>query len=488
MNIKKTPLLLVLVLLLCLVSMPLSAADFDDVKDGDWFASAVDYCYDKGYFYGVSETSFGPYTTMNRAMIVTVLHRCAGTPEVENAGSFKDVPAEEWYTDAVAWGQATGVVAGFEDGTFRPDAPVTREQIMAFFYRYITQIAKKELPSEPDLRIYNSFYDVDTVESWAVPSVQWCTSVGVICGNDGYLKPGDDSNRAEIATILLRLDAYLANDMTTVTSAAENGGSVVPNGTFSLVNRTAVTFRAEPQKGWSVKGAVLNGDSLGAQQMYVVRTSKTPQTLTVSFKELVGDPYSGYGQLVNRSYPIPNAASYKPSDLKKVSYGNVQLRAEAANALDSMIAAFKKDHPGYTLYAQSGYRSHSTQIYLYDRQIGRQGGNKYKAGTISAVPGTSEHELGLAVDLTKDGNLPQSFGSTVQGKWLAAHCMEYGYILRYPADKEKIVGIIYEPWHFRYVGKAIAEDMKAKGVTTLEEYYGLYLNPADIDPYLPYLK
>jgi D-alanyl-D-alanine carboxypeptidase len=153
-----------------------------------------------------------------------------------------------------------------------------------------------------------------------------------------------------------------------------------------------------------------------------------------------------------------------------------------------MIADYKATYPGSTLYAQSGYRSNSTQVYLYNRQIGRQGGNVYKAGTISAVPGTSEHELGLAVDLTFDGSLVQSFGSTRQGKWLAAHCMEYGFILRYPADKERIVGIIYEPWHFRYVGLDVANDMKSLGVTTLEEYYGLYLTADQINPYLPYLK
>ena len=489
MKIKKTPLLLVIALLICLVSMPLCAADFDDVKDSDWFASAVDYCYDKGYFYGVSENLFAPNTTMDRAMIVTVLYRCAGEPDVAEEAGFTDVPADEWYTDAVAWGKASGVVAGFDDGTFRPNNAVTREQIMAFFYRYVTEIQKKELPAENDLRIYNSFYDVKSVGSWAVPSVQWCTSVGMICGDAGYIKPADDSTRAEIATILLRLDAFLADDMITITASAEKGGAVVPAGKFTLVNGTAVTFRAEAEKGWSVKGATLNGTSLGAQNMYVVRSAKDPQSLIISFKELVGDPYSGYGQLVNRSNPIPNAASYKPADLKKVKYGSVQLRAEAANALDRMIDAYKKEYPGSTLSARSGYRDHNTQIYLYDRQIGRQGGNKYKAGTISAVPGTSEHELGLAVDLVNEQNsLVQSFAYSKQGKWLAAHCMEYGYILRYPADKERVVGIIYEPWHFRYVGIDIANDMKAKGVTTLEEYYGMYLDPEDIDPYLPYLK
>ena len=82
----------------------------------------------------------------------------------------------------------------------------------------------------------------------------------------------------------------------------------------------------------------------------------------------------------------------------------------------------------------------------------------------------------------------QSFGSSRQGKWLAAHCGEYGFILRYPADKQMVTGIIYEPWHFRYVGKAVVAEMKAMGVTTLEEYYGLPLADKDITPYAPYLK
>lgn len=492
MRIKKSPLLLIFVLLMCLFSAPLSASSFHDVKDSDWFAPAVDYCYTKGYFQGVGDNSFGPNITMSRAMIVTVLYRCAGEPEVSDICDFPDVPAGAWYSDAVAWGQATGVVAGFKDGTFRPNDPVSREQIMALFHRYVKEIQKKALPTQSDLRIYNSFFDSKNVGFWAVPSVQWCTSVGMICGNAGYLSPQNDSTRAEVATVLQRLDAYLANDMVTVTSTYGDGGSIVPLGTFTLVKGSSITFRVTVNDFWQMKTADLNGTPLALQNMYVVKTNAPSQVLTVTFRKLAGNPYSGYGQLVNRSYPIPNAKSYKPTDLKTVKYSasgrNVQLRAAAADALNQMIADYKAQNPGSVLYAQSGYRSHSYQVTLYNNQINRQSGNKYKAGTISAVPGTSEHELGLAVDLTYDGSLLQSFGSSKQGKWLAAHCMEYGYILRYPANKEKIVGIIYEPWHFRYVGKDVANDMKTKGVTTLEEYYGLYLNDADITPYLPYLR
>ena len=487
MKFHKLLLVVAFSLLVLCCSVPLSAAEFNDVKDSDWFADAVDYCAEKGYFYGTSETTFEPYTTMNRAMIVTVLYRCAGEPAVNGGNSFIDVPADAWYAKAVSWGAQTKVVAGYEDGTFQPTKAVSRQEIMSLFQRYVTYLGR-DIASQKDARIFDSFYDKSKVGNWAVPSVQWCTAVGLICGNAGYINPMAASTRAEISTILLRLDSYLAGDMVTITSTYGDGGSLVPLGRFEVVKGSAITFRVSVNDRWRMKQADLDGSSLPLQDMYVVKADKPAQKLTVTFQKFVADPYSGYGQLVNRSYPIPNASSNKITDLKKVQYGNVQLRAAAADALNRMIADYKKAYPGSTLYAQSGYRTHSTQVYLYDRQIGRQGGNKYKAGTISAVPGTSEHELGLAVDLTYDGSLLQSFGSSRQGKWLAAHCMEYGYILRYPADKEKVVGIIYEPWHFRYVGKDIAADMKAVGATTLEEYYGLYLNEKDIKPYLPYLN
>lgn len=208
--------------------------------------------------------------------------------------------------------------------------------------------------------------------------------------------------------------------------------------------------------------------------------------MTVTFKKLSGDATSGYAQLVNRTYPIANAASYVPSNLASV--GSQQMQGTAATAMNNMMAAFKKTYPNLNIIAQSGYRSYTRQQTLYQNQIAKQGNNIYKAGTISAIPGTSEHQLGLAMDLSTDGTLLESFGSTTQGKWFAAHCYEYGYILRYPADKQTITGIIYEPWHFRYVGVAVATEMKQMGVTTLEEYYGLYLSSADLNPYLPYLK
>ena len=123
-----------------------------------------------------------------------------------------------------------------------------------------------------------------------------------------------------------------------------------------------------------------------------------------------------------------------------------------------------------------------------NRQINRQNGNKEKAATISAVPLTSEHQAGLAVDLSTDGTLLETFADTKQGQWLKEHCAEYGFILRYLPEKTLITGIINEPWHFRYVGSPAQAEAITESGLCMEEYFNKYLADEDLDPYLPYLK
>lgn len=190
-----------------------------------------------------------------------------------------------------------------------------------------------------------------------------------------------------------------------------------------------------------------------------------------------------YTMVINRSYPIP--ANYIAGTGELMTVEGKQMEMKAGEALTQMVAALRAT--GMSIIIQSGYRTDSDQEYLYNRQIGRQDGNKEKAATISAVPLTSEHQAGLAVDLSVDGTLLESFARTEQGKWLKAHCAEYGYILRYPAGKESVTGIISEPWHFRYVGDPdLAQDIMESG-KCMEEYFNQYLSDDDIDPYLSYL-
>lgn len=197
----------------------------------------------------------------------------------------------------------------------------------------------------------------------------------------------------------------------------------------------------------------------------------------------MGTISSEYERVINRTYTIPE--NYVGGSGELVSIEGKQLEKNAAAALEEMLLAMRNE--GLSIILQSAYRTDSDQEYLYNRQIGRQGGNEYKAATISAVPLTSEHQAGLAVDLSVDGTLTESFGSTAQGQWLHQHCAEYGFIERYPAGKERVTGIIWEPWHFRYVGSAETAQSIMNSGLCMEEYYGQELSAEDIDPYLPYL-
>ncbi|MEH6947202.1 M15 family metallopeptidase [Bacillus sp. JJ634] len=179
--------------------------------------------------------------------------------------------------------------------------------------------------------------------------------------------------------------------------------------------------------------------------------------------------------LVNKEYSLPE--DYKPADLiyPKVDFifkekiEKRMMRAEAAKALEKMFRAAKKQN--LHLAGVSAYRSHETQVSLFNNYVKRDGLENAK--TYSALPGTSEHETGLAIDVTTaDGACAAQdcFGDTAEAEWLAKHGHEYGFIIRYPEGKEHITGYKYEPWHLRYLGIEAATEIFENGIT-LEEYY-----------------
>ncbi|WP_433742678.1 M15 family metallopeptidase [Falsibacillus pallidus] len=180
--------------------------------------------------------------------------------------------------------------------------------------------------------------------------------------------------------------------------------------------------------------------------------------------------------LVNKEYTLPS--TYIPADLVRpqvaFSFGDQDIekshmRAEAASHLEKMFNAAKKE--GIELYAASGYRSYSRQDALLKAEIKSVG--EEKAVQAVAIPGESEHQSGLAMDITSKGEnmlLTEHFEQTAEGKWLREHAHEYGFILRYPKGKENITGYEYEPWHFRYVGEKAATEIYSHN-WTLEEYF-----------------
>jgi len=176
--------------------------------------------------------------------------------------------------------------------------------------------------------------------------------------------------------------------------------------------------------------------------------------------------------LVNKNHSI--SASYIPDDLVTLdlpSTRDTQLRSVAAEALVKLFDAASS--AGLNLYCCSGYRSYETQSELYDWNVSTYGVEG--AELVSARPGMSEHQLGLAMDVTSasvDFDLLESFGTTAEGQFLKNNAYKYGFIIRYPQDKTDITGYAYEPWHIRYLGVDVATDIYNSG-KTMEEYYGV---------------
>lgn len=172
--------------------------------------------------------------------------------------------------------------------------------------------------------------------------------------------------------------------------------------------------------------------------------------------------------LANATNPI---GEYTP-ELTKLE-GNQSFDSRAVDALQEFIDTARAE--GLSVYLSSSYRSYAEQQYLYNRKVNQYGGNEALAATIVAPPGTSEHQTGLCCDITdryyetKDSSLE----NTALFQWMNEHCAEYGFILRYPKDKQDITGIIYEPWHFRYVGEEAAAYIKENNLC-LEEFLELY--------------
>jgi D-alanyl-D-alanine carboxypeptidase len=181
--------------------------------------------------------------------------------------------------------------------------------------------------------------------------------------------------------------------------------------------------------------------------------------------------------IVNKQRPLEG--DYKPAEMTapnvKLRWARdaetMQVSTEIAEPLESMDKAMRQ--AGLNVELISGYRSAAFQKELYDDHVRQYG--QAEADRQSARPGTSEHQTGLVVDLgrpDKKCDLLECFGDTPEGKWLAAHAHEYGFIIRYLKDKEQHTGYMYEPWHLRYVGKELAAELHAKK-QTMEEFFGL---------------
>lgn len=188
--------------------------------------------------------------------------------------------------------------------------------------------------------------------------------------------------------------------------------------------------------------------------------------------------------LVNAKNPL--SADFAPPQIVQISESQCPVDGRIQPYLEAFLQGCRD--AGLPVYLSSGYRSYADQNYLFERKIS-QGYTYESASTIVAPPGTSEHQTGLACDITdvyRESKSWENLEPTATFQWLNEHCAEYGFILRYPKDKsglaydgsalQTVTGIIYEPWHFRYVGSEAAKYMKDNNLC-LEEFVALYQNP-----------
>ncbi len=182
-----------------------SSKKFTDIFSTDWYKNAVDYVSTKGLMKGTEETIFEPKATMTRAMLVTVLYRMEGEPEVEGGNPFDDVKEGEWYSDAIAWAAANGIVVGISETSFAPMDEITREQMATILYRYSGEYKKLDVSARADL---TSFPDYEEVSSYAEDALAWANSEGIVngsgVGEKTMLDPKGNATRAQVAALLMR--------------------------------------------------------------------------------------------------------------------------------------------------------------------------------------------------------------------------------------------------------------------------------------------
>ncbi|KAA8502270.1 M15 family metallopeptidase [Mediterraneibacter catenae] len=221
--------------------------------------------------------------------------------------------------------------------------------------------------------------------------------------------------------------------------------------------------------------AAAKEEQLTQENEQLAEELKKERAVQENTETLAGDEDGWQLILVNEDHPLDS--SYEPEKLTEISPGY-----EVDNRIVSDLRQMLDDGAaeGLSMYVTSAYRSYEQQTQTFNASMQNRLNQKmtpleaYQETSMSvALPGTSEHATGLAVDIisTEYAALDDRQGDTEEQKWLMEHCWEYGFILRYPPEKSDITGIIYEPWHYRYVGKDAAKEITEQGIT-LEEYLG----------------
>jgi len=184
---------------------------YTDVDGNAWYYPAVRLCYVNGLMGGTSDTTFAPNLNMTRAMLVTVLWRMEGSPVVSTEMKFTDVPEGQWYTNAIRWASATGIVNGTSETTFEPNSNITREQLVKVIYSYYLQVTGTQPEDYQGAMGMAGYEDAGSISSWAYSAFYWAKLNGIVQGSDGKLNPQGLATRAQVAQILYNFMSMVAD-------------------------------------------------------------------------------------------------------------------------------------------------------------------------------------------------------------------------------------------------------------------------------------
>lgn len=206
---KKMKRLVSISIVVCLVVSLMStsvfaAPKFKDVPSNQWYYKYVTGIVDKGIMSGTSNNTFSPNALVTRAQVVQTLYAMAGKPKVTKYSGFKDVASGKWYTDAINWAVSVGVVAGYHDGTYKPNEAVTRQQFATVLHSYARNVETADKNTDSRMNI-NRYSDFDSLAMFALESVSWAVAIGVISSTsttEKKLDPRGRMTRAQLATML----------------------------------------------------------------------------------------------------------------------------------------------------------------------------------------------------------------------------------------------------------------------------------------------
>lgn len=464
----------------------------DALVQGDpWYQVYVDYALANGLM------TEGQFEDLNadatRAQCAVLLSRAVPAGELAAVntvedGAIPDVPADSAYYEDIYTLYRAGILTGNDAaGTFTPDAAIDRVSMITIATRIADRALRQGVTLEYKLNgiaVKSSLwlFPEDTWQltaapvpaAFALPELTWTSADPAIATVDETglvtmvsagtttvtVSTADGLSASCKVHVMARAVTEVTLDRTEISlyggETARLTAALAPE---NATNRTPIWSSSDPAVATvdetGLVTAVGTGTAVITARSYSGPLAQCTVSVSRVFTQVNGVTYIDGVVIVNKSYPVPK--NYAPGLLPEVSAAYQAMKAGAAA-------------DGINIWFRTHYRSYWTQKSIYESYVARDG--RSAADRYSARPGYSEHQAGVAMDLN---SLDFSFGETAAGKWIANHCAEYGFILRYPKDKEAITGYMYEPWHVRYVGVELAQELYLGDgeFLTLEEYFGI---------------